>query len=257
MKVQSVRRILCLLCLASATMSAAQAQERIWRVCISDAAVPPLLNNDPANLGLAERVLMEAGREVGLSTILLRYPSARCRALMTTDQIDALVAAPTARNTADFEFPRKAGAVDASRRLARINLVWVKRMDSPYEWQHGALVGGMPSAVLVGTRASLTAASEPLQALGFRVDPVAANTRQMLRKLAGKRIDLGLAIQEEVAAAMQDPALQDLVVLPQSFSSVDFYAAVRQQLSPEMRTKVEAWWSAIAHVRDLPKYRLH
>jgi len=256
MKVPTLRNLLVLIFFAGMAIGPVHAQERIWRVCISDASVPPLLNNDPANPGLAEKVLTEAGRQVGLETILLRYPSPRCRALMLSDQLDAILVAPSAANLADFQFPRKAGSVDAGRRLVRISLVWVKRADTPYDWNQGQLVGASPASLVVGSRAARTAASEPLLALGFHVDSSANSTHQMLQKLAARRVDLGLAIQEEVAAAMRDPQLQNLVVLSQSLSSVDYFVAVHQQLPPEVQAKVEAWWTAISHLRDSPEYRL-
>ncbi len=228
-----------------------------WRVCVSDASVPPYLYNDPHQLGLAEHLLMDAARQVGLAAELLRYPSARCRAMMKADKLDALLAAPTVPNLTDFQFPEKAGAVDPGRRLARLKLVWVKRADSPFDWQNGEMLGASRTMLLVGTRAALTVASEPLSRLGFSIDMSARTTHQLLQKLAARRVDLALALQEEVELAMQDPQLQSLVVLPRALSSVDFYLAVQTRLPPERLAQVEAWWAAIGHLRDLPEYRPH
>lgn len=238
-------------------MACAQPPARIWRVCVTDMVVPPYLNNDPTRPGLVERLLVDAGRQAGLAVLLLRYPVKRCRAMLDGDGADAAIAGPTAGNLADqLLFPLKDGGFDVARRLARINLVWVKRADAPWSWDgrsFGGRVAGAPPP-LVGTRISMRIATEPLNAMGLRVDETALSTRQLLAKLVARRIDAVVALQEEVELALHDPALKPLVVLPRAFHTGEFYAVVKGPLAPELVEPVEAWWTAIGKLRDRPEY---
>lgn len=241
---------------AAAAQPAPEPSARTWRVCVTDLLLPPYLNADPAHLGVAERMLVDAGRQVGLSVQLLRYPMKRCGAMMDSDSADALLASPTPGNLARFEFPMKAGAVDANRRLARINLVWVARADAAFDWNGHALAGSKASdSVLVGTHLGMPAAYERLQAQGFKVDATSSTIAQLMQKVMAGRIDLAVSLQEEVELALHDPALAPLVMLPRAFLTSDFYTVVRKPLAPEMREIVEAWWTAIGRLRELPDYR--
>ena len=228
---------------------------RTWRVCITDLSLPPYLNNDPARLGVAERMLVDAGRQVGLNVQLMRYPMRRCGALVDGDGADALLAGSTPGNQARFDFPMKAGAVDVGRRLARINLLWIARGDGGFEWDGHTLAGKAPDSVLVGTRLGMPAAYEPLQARGFKVDVTSSTITQLMQKVVARRVDLAVGLQEEVEIALRDPALAPLVMLPRPFLTSDFYAVVHKPLAPEMREIVEAWWTAIGRLREQPDYR--
>lgn len=242
----------------AAQVSKSQEAAHIWRVCVTDFSLPPYLYNDPNHQGMAERLLVDAGRQVGLSVLLLRYPVKRCAAMLETQGLDASLAAPTPTNLQRAQFPMtKSGTVDVSKRLARINLVWVARPDSSFDWNGHDMIGKSPDKLLVGTRLAMAAAVDPLQAAGFKVDATSLTVHQLLQKVALKRVDLGVALQEEVELALRDPTLPPLIVLPRAFSSSDFYTIVRRKLSPETQEKVEAWWTAIGRLRDQPEYKQH
>lgn len=229
-----------------------------WRICVGDVAVPPYVNNDPARLGLGERLLLDAGAQAGLSIELLRYPSRRCLQQLQRGELDALVAAPTSGNQIDAAFPQRDGLVDDSRRLGRLNVVWVRRRDSTLEWDGKSWAGSAPIDLLVGTRAGQVAIIEPLKKMGFRVDDAAFNAPQLLRKLLAKRVDLVAGLQEEIELAMlKVPAWRDSMhILPKPIFSSDFYVAIGKQSSPERRAQAEALWEAIGDLREGEKYRL-
>ncbi|MDT9001901.1 hypothetical protein RQP53_21670 [Paucibacter sp. APW11] len=234
----------------------AQETPRPWRVCGGDVALPPYQYNDPKHLGIGELMLVEAGQQVGLAVQFLRFPIKRCRAMLEADEVDTLMAVPTPGNLAQYRFPMKAGALDGSQKVARINLVWVLRSDSPLHWDGQALSGADAAGLLIGTRVSMRAAIEPLQAMGLRVDDSALNTRQLLLKLAGRRIDAAVALQDEVETLLSDAALQGLLIQPKPLLAADFYAVIRQQASAEQQARAAAWWAAIRVLREQPAYRL-
>ena len=232
------------------------AATRVWRVCVSDQVAPPFLFNDASHPGLVERIATKAGRQMGWTTIILRYPSARCRTMMAAGTLDAEIASPTTSNLELFQFPMKNGAVDLSRGIAQVTLVWVKRQESAYEWTGSTMLGGKPEDTVVGTRMMFKVAFDPLTKLGFKVDATALTARQALLKLERKRVDMVLALQEEVEASLQEPQLSQLVVLPKPFSSPMYFLAVNHKLPPDLQAEVEAWWTAIGHLRQLPEYRV-
>lgn len=254
---KALRSVLLLLSLLPATLCAQpQPPARIWRVCVSDLAVPPYLNSDPMRPGLVERLLVDAGRQAGMAVLLLRYPLKRCRTMLDADGADSILAAPTPGNLADLlQFPMKDGGFDVSRRVASVNLVWVKRADSPFDWDGRRLRGGESRPAVVGTRISMRVAIEPLQAMGLRVDDTALSTRQLLAKLAAGRIDAAVGLQEEVEIALHEHGQKPLVVLPKAFLTGEFYAVVKGPIAPELREQIETWWTAIGRLRDRPEYQ--
>ncbi len=249
--------LLLLLLLTATTGSAVPTEDgqRVWRVCVTDAILPPFLYNDPNRLGIMERIVMAASHEVGLNTVILRYPTQRCRQMMDNGTADSQIFSPTPMNFAAYQFPMKGGAVDSSRRLAQVHLVWVKRAGTPYEWTANGFTGGKPEDTLVGTRAGLRVAIEPLTKLGFKVDSTAANTLQTLRKLDRSRVDIALVQQEELAVTMDDERQNELIILPRIFAPIDYYTAIRKNPSPENQEQIEAWWNAIGRLRDLPEFK--
>lgn len=231
------------------------AQPAHWRVCVSDIVAPPYLHNNPRRLGVAERLLIDAGEAAGLRVELLRLPPRRCRQMFEQGLIQASLGAPTPANLAAGRFPMRAGQLDRAQRLAHLRLMWVKRRASELAWDGRHIRGAESAALQVGTRAMMFAAIEALQHHGFRVDSGAFNTRQLLGKLQAGRVDLAVGIEEELRDLLRDPALQDLTLLPQPLLATDYYAMATPQLSAAQRELAERWWAEIARLRELPPYR--
>lgn len=237
----------------------AQRSDAVWTVCVPNMPVPPFILNipeQPERLGTAELLALAAVRASGLRGELVHLPPARCRRLLEAGEADALMVSASGANLDSLQFPRDAkGQVDARRRLARLNLVWVSRPDSPFEWNGRELVGHAAGSILVGTRSPLLAATAPLVEFGFKVDGAAVTTPQVLRKLMAKRVDIAVVVQAELNAALEaDPSLRVLHVLPRPFVSSDFHLAVRKSLSNEQRKRAEAVWAAIARLRNRPEF---
>ena len=225
------------------------------RACIAELSVPPYLSGDPYHPGIMERLKLDAGKLVGLSTQLTRYPTRRCYSMAENGDADVVIAVPAPAVMGYLQFPMKAGNVDTNKRLATLRMVLVRRSETPFEWDGKKLVGAEPGNVLVGTRIGARAAIDQLEAKGFKVDQTAVNASVLLKKLALKRVDLVLSLQDELDVVLKEPGFQSLVVLPTPWSSIDFYAATRKGLSPELQERVEAWWTAISLLRQQPEYR--
>lgn len=241
--------------LLSAAAASAQPPSS-WRVCLPDVAVPPYLSADPAHPGLIERRLVDAGRRAGLDVRLERMPSKRCIAQLERGQFEASIAAPIPANLARFLFPLLQGQPDGTRRLARVNLVWVKRRDSALDWDGRQLSGSASSAPLVGTRLGMGVLAESVRDLGLPLDDAALGTQQLLAKLSAGRVELVLALEHEVAPLLAGPGHADLVMLARPRQTSSFYPVLRRSLGPAQLAQAQAWWAEIARLRELPDYRL-
>ncbi|MET0518247.1 MAG: hypothetical protein ABW005_05355 [Burkholderiaceae bacterium] len=224
---------------------------RPWRVCVTDMVVPPFINNAPSRLGITERLLVEAGLEAGLDVELLRYPPRRCRLMMESGKLDAALGSSASKERPrNSQLPMRDGEIDRSRRVAHLNLVWIKRSDSPLQWDGKRLVGAGGGEVLVGSRAGFTVANSQLLPLGLRIDDTALNTPQLLLKIRARRVSIGVALREEVEFALAREAPDSLEVLPLPLSSNDYFAMGRSPLPADQQLQLEAWWAAIARLRE-------
>jgi len=243
--------------------SAASAAEAapVWRVCVGDLVILPYISGDPAKPGLIERLLLESGRQAGLAVELLRYPFKRCSAMFEAGQIDAMTLAPVEMNRQRYQFPlSKGGTVDAGLRLARLNIVWVRRAETQLDWDGQQFIGadGLTAAQpLIGSRNTLGVAKVALRAQGYTVDDAAISTRQAMAKLKGHRFDVVVGLQEEVEAALREPGLDGLLVLQRPFIVADYHAAVRKNLSAEQQQRVETSWNAIGRLRETADFKPH
>lgn len=229
---------------------------RVWRVCVGDQPVPPYVLNDPKHLGRAERLLVEAGRSIGMNVMLQRYPNKRCRASLSSGDSDMTLGGPTPENLAEWRFPMKAGIPDPDQAVAHINLIWVRRSDSQLDWDGKQLTGAPAGkALVVGTRAGQLLATNALRHLSVQVDDTAHTPKQLLRKLVGNRVDLVLGLQEELEVALADPEVQSSVVLPRALRRNDYFAVISQlHLSANFAT-AERLWAAMGRMRNLPEFQ--
>ncbi|MDM4766542.1 hypothetical protein [Pelomonas sp. SE-A7] len=251
--------LLVLLCLA-ASAPRAQAPNgespRLLRICIGDSAIPPYLNNDPKHLGRAERLMVEAGRALDLGVVLQRYPFRRCRQMMQAGDSDFILAGVTPENLIEYQFPMKAGVLDPERRMARLNLVWLRRPESRLDWDGKQMVGELPKnrPLLVGTRASQRIASSSAAQLGYDVDDKAITAAAVLRMLAVGRVDVVLGLQEEMEMALADPTTKPLVVMPRPLQRQDFYVVTISKPSASLAPLIERFWNALAKLREQPEF---
>lgn len=230
-----------------------------WRVCVPDLSAPPMLTGDPARPGTVERLLVDAGAAVDLRVQLLSYPTRRCAALLQRGEIDASLATPTEENRQLYSFPMSGTEVDLQRHLVRVQLVWVKRGDSPYSWDGQRLSGADPAASpggpLVGTRYGVGALRLAVTRLGLPLDDRALSTPQLMAKLKAGRIELAVVFRHEFEALVQRPEWASLVVLDKPLASRYFYAVLGPAPSAAQRQVAQRWWQEIARRRDWPTYR--
>lgn len=254
------RGLLVLITLLAAAASAWSQPEaeapRIWRVCVGDSAIPPYVNNDPRSLGRAERLMVATGKSVGVHVLLQRYPFRRCRNMLHSGDTDMMFAGPAPENLRELLFPMKNGAVDTDKRVAQLNLVWVRRPESKIDWDGRQIVGEtMGKIPRVGVRAGLRVAINAVSQLNLDIDETALNVKLQMRMLSAGRFDLALGLQEEVEMVLSEPDSKPLVVLPKALVRQDFYVTVSPKMPAPSQAIAERIWVAIGKMRDLPEFQ--
>lgn len=239
---------------AEPSPSRSEGSLRPWTVCMGDATAPPFVTGDSKRPGLSERVLIDAGRQVGLQVQLLRWPSNRCRDMLRKGQIDAAAAAPVLVNLEAGQFPMLDGHLDRQRRLTTLSLVWVKRSDAAWTWDgHQFQPNRSP---LVGLRTGFKLGTTFAGGLGVRIESGLTRSDQILRMLTLGRIDLALMIREKAQAAIAGHEHRAVLsILPQEALTSDFYAPVSRHLDSAAMAQAQAWWDEIGRLRDLRAYR--
>lgn len=248
-------RLALLLFLLLAPPVEAQEAPRVWRVCITNSKLPPLLTQDPGHPGVLERLLVDASKEAGWSALLLRYPVERCRLMIERGEADAFLATPVPGNLELMDFPMREGQPDRERMLALAHLLWIKRSGAPGEWD-GKRLSGVSAHARVGIRHGMRFGLDPLKALGLEVDSSSIDALHLLRRLQAGRFDLAVMLQPELESVVQQhPELGAVVALPRPFLVGDFYAGVSKKVEPALRPRVEVWWTTLARLRDRPDYK--
>ena len=231
-----------------------QAQALRWRVCLPDSSIPPLIYSEPGHDGLIERLLVDAGRQVGLEVELQHAPPGRCLALLEGGSAEAALAPPTERNRKAVQFPMHGTQLDAGKYLFHIRFLLIGRRGWQQTSWNGKSFGSTPlQSLSVGTRRNFSAVIEFLGAQGVRVDAGAATQQQVLEMLVQRRFDLAALMDHELRREPELPT--GLVVLEPPLLSTAIFAVTGPQAWAEHSTRIEAWWNAIARLRDQPAYR--
>ena len=224
------------------------------QVCVGDVPVPPFISGDPAHPGTSERLMIDAGRQVGLPVELVRWPARRCYEQMRLGQLEAGVAAAIPANLEAFDFPGNP-APDPAMRVARTGLVLVKRASSPVQWDGHKLTWPPGSTPRVGARAGFRAGQEAIHRLGLVLTPGPNQSAQVLRMLQLDRLDLAVLVQDEAEVLLARQEFSGLAIVDPPLLVSDFYIMTRRQLPEPVRQKVQRWWELMAQWRDLPAYR--
>ncbi len=225
-----------------------------FQVCVGDVPVPPFISGDPKQPGTTERLMLDAGRQVGLPVELVRWPARRCYEQMRLGQIEAGVAAAIPANLQDFDFPGSPPG-DPQMRIARTGIVLVKRQDQGVQWDGHKLALPQGQVPRVGARAGFRAGVEAIRRLGLELTPGPNQSAQVLRMLQLGRLDLAVLVQDEAEALLARPEFTSLAVMDPPLVMSDFYIMTVRQLPEPVRQKVRRWWELMAQWRDLPAYR--
>lgn len=224
------------------------------QVCVGDVPVPPFLSGDANHPGVTERLMVDAGRQIGLQVELLRWPARRCFEQMRLGKVEAGVGAAIPSNMQEFDFPGSPSG-DPQMRVARTSIVLVKRQDAVVTWDGRRLEMPHASPMRLGARAGFRAATEAVRRLGLELTPGPNQSLHVLRMLQLGRLDLAVLVREEADTLLTRPEFSNLTQLEPPLLISDFYVMTIRQLPEAQRQQVQRWWELMAQWRDLPAYR--
>lgn len=252
-----MKRLVCMVVAAMTWHGSVQSQQpaRTWQVCLPDHAVLPYLNAPGKPAGVTQRLIADAAARVHLAVAFVRVPSTRCLVMLRTGMVDATLSGAAEENLQTLRFPLRDGKPDASKRAAALRQVWVKRREYALDWDGKNLLHVAPHNVRVGTLHVNRVAEDSLRPLGVVIDNGAYDAEQLLRKLEARRVDAAVLLEDEFVALRQDPVTRQLSMLAQPLRAVDYFLAARPSLSAPEQAQMEAWWTAIAALRDTPAYK--
>lgn len=224
------------------------------QVCVGDVPVPPFLSGDASRPGTTERLMVDAGRQIGLQVELLRWPARRCFEQMRLGKVEAGVGAAVPSNMQEFDFPGSPGG-DPQMRIARTSIVLVKRQDAIVSWDGRRLEMPQAGPLRLGSRAGFRAANEAIRRLGLELTPGPNQSLHVLRMLQLGRLDLAVLVREEADTLLARPEFSNLAQLEPPLLVSDFFVMTIRQLPEAQRQQVQRWWELMAQWRDLPAYR--
>ncbi|MBB2483860.1 hypothetical protein H5407_01325 [Mitsuaria sp. WAJ17] len=225
------------------------------QVCVGDVPVPPFLSGDASRPGIIERLMVDAGRQLGMQVELLRWPARRCFEQMRLGKVEAGVGAAVASNLQEFDFPGNPSG-DPQLRVARTAIVLIKRQDAVVHWDGQRLEMPHASPVRVGARAGFRAATEAVRRLGLEPTQGPNQPLHVLRMLQLGRLDLAVLVHEEASTLLARQEFSNLTQLEPPLLVSDFFVMTIRQLPEAQRQQVQRWWELMAQWRDLPAYRM-
>lgn len=225
---------------------------RTLAVCMGDRPYPPLFF--PDHEGQAQWLVRKAVEHQGDLVTFAAVPWRRClQGLRTGVYAAALPVIGNQSFLPDYAFPMDRLGIDASRELARVSHVVVRRVGSEADWDgdHFSHLGG---AILYP--AGIVVVREALAALGVPGDDGSALEEQTLRKLLARKGDLAV-IQSGVAQELLAlaPFRDKLEILPQPLLARPSYLAFNRAFHDADRPYVEAIWLEIRRLRGSPEWR--
>lgn len=233
----------------------AEGAARTWQVCLPDYAVPPYLGAPGKAPGVSERLIVEAATRVHIHVTVVRFPSTRCLVMLRTGMVDASLSGAAEENLQTMLFPLRDGQPDVGKRVIALRQVWVKRKDNALDWDGKHLLHVAPHNLRVGTLQLNRVASDGLAPLGVMTDNGAYDATQLLRKVEARRVDAAVLLQEEFESLRGNPATAQLAMLSTPLRTANYFLVARSTLSADERARMEAWWTAIAALRDTPAYK--
>lgn len=220
-----------------------------WVACVPAMAMPPYLSNDAARPGVVERLLMAAGKEVGVDVEVQYLPLPRCMAMLERGQVDAAIGAPSHSVAKFAKFPVKDSKPHPAQSIARIKVVLVARADAREPWSPPTTRRAKGPAPVVAVRRKASTVIEPLTSFGFQVDESTLSLASALGMLRLGRVDYVAAMEDELVELEKTFNMDGLRIERPPVLQLDYYAGVSLARWASDKEVVERWWLTMARLR--------
>lgn len=237
------------LCLLLLTTTPASSEPAAVRLAYADIEVFPNQLGEtaeiPAAPGIAVEILQQGFAEAGIGLQLIRLPNRRVLDSVKTGAVDgAFLFSYSAERDRFAAYPRKDGAIDADRRLARLTYVLYKRADSPLTFD-GHTVGHLQTMIAANSGFSI---ADDLKHVGLPVIEVETMPLAFGMLQAG-RVD-GYAVMDSSGDPyLRGARIRDIVKLPMPISSKDYFLIFGRAFQAADAALVERIWNQLAATR--------
>jgi polar amino acid transport system substrate-binding protein len=224
-----------------------------FEMCVEDQPLIPLSNAGKQPQGVAEILVKEAARNLGIPVTETIAPWIRCNRMLAAGDYDAALNMTFAgKNPAIAIFPMTpAGAPDTDKAIGRYTSKLFRRVGSTADMVDGIFVN---TPKPVGIQAGYQLHRQLIQKAGWTVLEIPNDANQMAEMLAGGRVDL-LVGDYAVQRVVETKYKGVIEPLPTLFSDSVVYVAFSKKFYQANRDTVERLWAEIARVRNSREYQ--
>lgn len=243
-----VRFVVCALAFAACV----PAHAVTLRLCLDERPMAPYVT--PTGSGIANLLIAEAAREVGLTVEQYAAPLKRCREELRFNQADAFPTAPYTAALLQFvAYPMRGAEPDPARTVMSTRNMVYRRVGSAAHWD-GARFTHLATPVLVRFGAALM--TDKLATLGVPADDSGKSVRANFSKLLAGRADLVVGPELSGQALLADPRFAGKIEpLPAPFTDESYYLGLSKHFYQAHPQLSERLWDAIARIRRSPAYQ--
>ena len=202
----------------------------------------------PDREGSLQALVRAAAARMGSEVRFAAYPWRRCELMAEKGEVDGLLAVPwTDISKERFAFPMKDGKADPARAAAMVDLVLLRRADSPVSWDGKTLRGLDGKVAHVQGYVELGGA---LDALGIpNSDDYKSDLLDVRAMLAG-RTNVIATYAESADMLMVMPLLAGRIVrMGPPFAHLAYYVAFGRNVHAVRHDEIDALWREIAELR--------
>jgi len=213
------------------------------RICTDE--LPPYTSG--AADGTADRLILEAASEVGLTMEYHSATLARCREELRLNLVDSFPTGPYSPSVGFAVYPMKGTVPDIARAVLIRRVLVFRRVGSPAEWS-GTVFSKLTTPVLVQFGADEL--RENVKTYGVRVDDGGKSVGINFAKMLAGRAELAVAPElSGLATIKQPPYAGQIEALPTPFKSQPYYLIISKQFYQANTELVQRLWDGIGRIR--------
>lgn len=222
------------------------------RLCTDEQSRLPYIT--PQGTGMADILVREAAKEVGITVEFRPAPLTRCREEIRVHAADGFPTTPYSPTVTDFmAFPMQGNAPDPSRAVNNIRAMVYRRVGTAATWD-GTHFSHLNTPVLVASGSVLLL--DRLTQMNVPLENTARSLEANFQKLLAGRAELAVGSEFSGSALMaQPPYAGKIEVLPAPFTDEPYYLSVSKRFRDANADVVEKLWNAMARIRKSPAYQ--
>lgn len=222
------------------------------RLCTDEQSRLPYIT--PQGTGIADLLIREAAKEVGITVEFRPAPISRCREEVRVHAVDGFPTVPYSPSVTEFmAFPMRGNEPDPSRAVNHIRALVFRRVGTVSAWD-GVRFSQLNTPVLVPFGSVLLL--DRLTQMGIPLENTARGLQANFQKLLAGRAELAVGSEFSGAALMaQPPYAGKIEALPIPFTDEPYYLSVSKRYRDANPDAVEKLWDAMGRIRKSPAYQ--